>query len=544
MILIIVNGEIIDLPNDFKISMNLMSPIFSDQGSYSYPFKIQATARNQRILGYIHNSAYIGNKWQTYSCMAFCDGVLLINGLLEFRNAGEEWYEGVIYADNGDFNYNFKNKYLHNYDMGEIFFDTEQDAIDYLNGCAGLNYPDRVFAMPCVYNDLYFDPPKEFWEMMNYNCPTIIDIDTGEKSLFTQNEDGSRTLLIPFLFLKYVLKKLFEGMKYELVDDFFTYEDFNRMVIYNSRSANIGAPWVLITHIVFNMHLPIIKVTDFIKGLETFFAIGFFFDRFRRKVTIRSYDKIIKQAQCEDWSKKVMQSQVILDQQVTGFVLKMTGDDDDDYFVAQTDLEKPILECIKGAVQIIDNLQPWPVSTIGDICWVIQEDAFYEMMSDKTWDVSAIDDDLKSIYYYKGASDRVESSFSTLTETEEEDYPRCRCGNKEEKWREITPRLAFMHLSEDRDYPLPYCRNQTDNISLWNKADNGLFERQWKTFLDWRIASSQMKITRQLDPVEIKELDFSRKYMINGMRHLISSVEVSFGMKTISPATITAFTCY
>ena len=46
-------GEALDLPKDLKLSIELTSPLFSEQGSVSLPVTLPATMRNKSLLQYV-----------------------------------------------------------------------------------------------------------------------------------------------------------------------------------------------------------------------------------------------------------------------------------------------------------------------------------------------------------------------------------------------------------------------------------------------------------------------------------------------------------
>ena len=121
------------------------------------------------------------------------------------------------------------------------------------------------------------------------------------------------------------------------------------------------------------------------------------------------------------------------------------------------------------------------------------------------------------------------------------------CGNRLEDWQKIVPRLLF---TVPKNYPLinttnkyTNSNNATDNFSLFYPGAKGLFEKFWKDYMNFKINSRLVKIEKQMTFTELDNFDFSRKYMINGIKYLIKDIQVCIKKDTIQPAILECYPC-
>jgi len=542
MLALIVSNQSLDIPDDLTISLVFHSPIFFNQGGYSYPFRIPSTHKNRNILNFIHRVESNSDKYQDFDCTVTWDGIIIHRGVLRVKIADENWYEGSIYVEDGKFYYNMKDMYIQQYDLGEREFEDSDEALSYFNDCKGLFYPDREFALPEIFNDLFFEPPSVNVYQLYYN--KYWGSEDGGVLVLKQPGTEIRTILIPFFFMKYALPELFLQLGYKLNDQLFFHSDYNKLVIYNS--ANCNDPTTLINyinHLIYRVHLPRVSITDFIKGIEAFWCCRFFINEKKKQVTLIPLKDVVLNGSAIDFTKNIISKVISLDDKVTGYGVSMAGDPDDDYYSDMADLEREAFNKFKESVENFEDLPPWPVSEITEKRYVINKDNYYYLDSNKNWRPflpEFFPPNLgESMFLHKNPSESITSPLSTLTMMDNEMI----CGNKFSKWLEATSRVLFVDLLQGENGSKMVGRLETSNFSLNYGGENGLFEKYFKDYMDWRISTIRVEIQKQMDYVELAEFDFSRKYRILGMVYIVSELSVTLSKNEIKPAKLICYTC-
>ena len=217
MLSIRVADQPLDLSDDFSLSLNLKSPIFNDVGDYSFPFKVTSTLRNRSILGWKNRISSRRSIFETFEGSIRWNGMVLFTGQLRIKTASDKSIEGTLYLNKGNFNYEVKDLLLNRVDFGMKSFASDQQALFYFNWSLTHFYPQVDFALPQITNLDFYDPAATNPELMSYNYIF------PDGLLHRWTTDGqSRTILVPFLYLKFVLNKLAGTFGYRLQDEFFT----------------------------------------------------------------------------------------------------------------------------------------------------------------------------------------------------------------------------------------------------------------------------------------------------------------------------------
>lgn len=104
MLAITINDTSLDLAPRTRLRYTLDNPIFDPDGmprGYSFPFRIPATARNLRILGYA-NRLDIRDRSRKYAGQLHVDGVLIETGIVQITGAANDEIEIVLKNDARD----------------------------------------------------------------------------------------------------------------------------------------------------------------------------------------------------------------------------------------------------------------------------------------------------------------------------------------------------------------------------------------------------------------------------------------------------------
>ncbi len=546
MLTIKINENPIEIQSDFSITMNLKSPIFNEPGSYSYPFKIPNTPRNSIQLGFRHRVSNTNNIFQEFSGAILWNGINLFTGTMKIKLVDADSYEGYMLEGNGDFNYQRKKSSLQDIDFGSVEFNTWQEKIEYVNGCLGKFYPERNFCFTQIENKSYFEtlPANPVFHYFNYYKDSVI-----------QYYYNGPTVIVPMLYFKYVLSKLFETLQYKLSDDFFSNDpDFNSLVLFNSVDCNEGNEGFFKydpTKILLNYHVPRISMNDFLTGLESFFNLRIFVNCLTKTVKLKSVDQIVKSAEVINFSDKIISVSTEPEDKITGFRLSMDMQTDDAVFESMSALQETLLKRIKPSVTSIADLKPWPASNF-DTRWVEEEENYYILNSDKVWVPISGNYwtwNLFSKWIYKNDNQSIETKFSTLMSENVHPYNAI-VGAKREEWEDVSPKLFFVRLQDDgalgkRMSGRCFVADQYANVSnnLFYGGENGLLNKYYKTYFDFRMSTKLVKIVKNMSFSELQSFDFSKKYMINGVKYLIKNIQVVIKRDRIMPATLECYPC-
>ena len=118
MLSIQIANQPLDLSDDFSVSLNLKSPLFNDVGDYSFPFKVPTTPKNMSILGWKNRIASTQSVYDTFDGSIRWNGIVLYKGQIKIKTASDKTFEGTLYINKGDFNYEVKDLILSSIDFG------------------------------------------------------------------------------------------------------------------------------------------------------------------------------------------------------------------------------------------------------------------------------------------------------------------------------------------------------------------------------------------------------------------------------------------
>ena len=363
--------------------------------------------------------------------------------------------------------------------------------------------------------------------------------------LHKNTTDGQhRTILVPFLYLKFVLNKLAETFGYRLQDEFFTSStELSRLVIYHS--VNISEVLFGLQQVYYCRFLPKVKVSEFISGLEKWFNCSFHVDTKQRVVRIVSNKEVLLHSEVIEFSKHVLSISQEIPDPISGFRFLLGPDSGDKVYQDQLDQEKGITDYIKGAVQSFSDIPPYPFTLLGDIYYIIDTDSWWQLGVVSfliQWVQLPIGPSLTDKFFYKWGDDKnkYETVFSSLSDKS----GIVSCGNLGADNQKVTPRLFWVGMYGG--YGSPYLLRglaYDTNFSLRYPGSNGLFNLYWKDWVGWMMNDRKsVKIEKQMDFIELKSIDFTKRYRINGINYLISEVAVTLNKSSIKSAQLKCFT--
>ncbi len=541
MLSIKIDGKPVEISKDLSITMNLKSPIFNEPGSYSYPFKMPNTPRNNIALGFRHRIPNTGDIFHEFQGSLYWKGITLFTGTMKIRVASDKGYEGYLMEGKGDWNYLRKKNTLQDVDFGLMEWTWEELRRNYINSCKGKVYPEVNMAFPQILNKSYFDELPTDPRFLNFNY-----YEDGQIGAYFPNQT-QQGVIVPMLFLRYVLKKIFENLRYGFDDQFFTADsDYNSLALFNAVDCNSGPEGYFgysKIQILNNYHVPRMGMNDFFTGLESFFNLRMFVNSTTRIVQLKSVDKIVKEEDYIEFSDRIISITTEPEDKVTGYHLRMEMDTDDEFYTAAKEGQETLLDHIKPPVESVSDLKPWPSSDVYETRFVINENKFYILWSNKVWTPVVQMSSIWTMFsecIYKDTDQSIDTKFSTLYSNTA--YPNDGVvGCNRNDWKDTSPKLFFVShfLNSVNDRVIARCFTDRNNLSY--VGEYGLLNKHYKAFFDFRMTTKLVKVEKIMNFSEIKDFDFSRKYMINGIKYLVKNIQVVFKRDRIMPAVLECY---
>ncbi|MEI6174329.1 MAG: hypothetical protein WCR01_11315 [Bacteroidota bacterium] len=534
-----IAGSLVELPPDFSVTMNFKSPIFNDTGSFSYPFNLPNSPRNAIQFGFRHRVAGTGSVYQEFDASCLWKGSPFFTGTAKLRVLNSNIFEGYILEGAGDFNYQVKNLNLRQIDFGEFAFASDLEAMLFINNGINKYYPDRPMCFPQIFNEFYLDPATEDFDQkfLNRHLNGVININTPA---------GNKNLIVPMLYVRYVLQCIFSQVGYTFDDCLFTsHPDYNKLVLFNSLSANsIMTDFSYsIQHIYLNLHVPSVSLADFLKAISSFWNSSFFINTEKKTVKLIPTDSILLDDTCMEFSRKIVSMSIEPEDQVMGFSFKQELDGDDKVFNEETANEDANLKMRKGAVNNIDELPQFPIAEIGESRFVIDLNEYRWMSPLKTWMIGGGSEQfIFSRFSLKQPKDEISIGLSSLL-SEGFNELACSCGNSFSAYKDIKPRIFFAGYNNIDEPHYMFARNRTSAFGLFYNQPNNPYIKYWKNYADFKMSTKLVKIVKQMEFSELKDFDFSKKYMINGIKYLVKDIQVVLKRDRIMPAILECYTC-
>ncbi|MCO6499730.1 MAG: hypothetical protein J5I47_05060 [Vicingus serpentipes] len=221
----------LDIGN-ITINMVSESPLFYAeiaQRSLSYNFTIVATPRNIRLLK-IPNIIESNDQFEDFKAD------LIINKLKEtevdlyIKEVNKDYIKLSLVAV--DFDVDFLEENLQQFDFDDEI-DLGNDSSEVRTEIKSRNtqsYPDTNFVFPMIYNDQFYeDENSEYLGVIN-NYDVV-----GETVVAnTDSPVKNKTAIVPYFFLVYILKRIFELNNISLKGSFIEHTEVQKILIHNN----------------------------------------------------------------------------------------------------------------------------------------------------------------------------------------------------------------------------------------------------------------------------------------------------------------------
>ncbi len=331
MISVEVNGSLLDMSGDAALSYVLNNTVLTSTdnqlpGSYTFPFEVLATPRNQAILGHpgiINRATALTDKEATI----YFQGQRLFTGLLGFEAANDKRISIYIVASAVR-------------DLKQIKL-TELD----LGGVREIGTSSMLaHAKLTAQNPLSW--PYVFYPVLNRKFITALP------KTYVQNQWNASTesfvvsadnpAIMPFIRVEYLIAQIMASTGYDFRNEFQVDDELRNLTLYNNYSIYSNVEIGIQSYIRLNDHVPDITCADFLKRISAVFCLGLFTDTFNKQIRLIPLQRILETETQIDWTDKAHQEYSISLQKTEipeGFNYTLEGGDD--MFELLAKLQKP-----------------------------------------------------------------------------------------------------------------------------------------------------------------------------------------------------------
>ncbi|MBC8489081.1 MAG: hypothetical protein H8D45_23920, partial [Bacteroidetes bacterium] len=526
-----------------KFNITLKNPMFynSLEGDYVYNLQLPLTSKNKKNIKFSHRLETT-QRPESQLFEGLFKGLKLFEGNLKYIGGKNSINSNINIGKDGFLNPSSKY-YLDEVNYGKLTFIDQAAALTYFNDNVNKFYPDTDFALPYIrgITDSYLPAGTSGYhhkDDLNYWDQTL--------NTYVLDDSGDKGIIVPHLFLRFILDKLFLESGYSYDDKVFSVDnDFKKLILFNVYNANNGIPNIDgkpgydsdITNLVYNNHVPRVLITDFITGLQNLLNVRFFFNHKNKHVSIISANDILDSTDYIDITSKIHSKYELNLNKKNGFIIRSTPDSADSYFALKVEIENNYLKMYGGAVENISDL---PETYIGYLYYyVLSVDKFYGWSpSTEAWYQTTFN--LITKFFVPPEDYKIESIISTLHGLEL--YPYNQHGNPAIDYRDITARIIFyLGLVDVAGEYFPYSFYESGNYSLLYPKSTGLYQMHWKKYIDFMLDPKAIKINVLLSASDISNFDISKKYRINGIDYLIKNIKIPVTEKAILPATMECY---
>lgn len=375
----------LDMPVGAGVSVEWVSTLFNDSsellGSYTYPFTLPFTKRNDAALGFARlpeNRLARKDYAVTLSIM----GMPWKRTVMQFDVAAAG-YSANLLIDNAEFADFIKNRDLT--DLFAIYTDGVFRDLTWIKVSESAD-ETRVVVTNSMKNPGKY--PWVFFPVRNELVSGTMDIESGnnqpkhyinryfpvEKSLYkptTDDTDKGRRWHTPFFYLSWVLEQLFSRLGFKPMGEFFSSSEMLSLVIYNTGLLDYETFYAAEgLKLAPARHLPKIKLNDFIKALRNApLNLSFYFDGNTREAWVGMKESLLTTSYRKDLSAWTDARLPVMKRNEAGaFVLKAKFDEADEvdkilpsassYRIGDDDQEAKNIEMGIGSVNMLKIANP------------------------------------------------------------------------------------------------------------------------------------------------------------------------------------------
>lgn len=547
-----VGGKKFDL-GEARISIELNNPLFSDTGSYSYPFTLPDTPNNNLLAGFPGRLSRKSNVISTIDVLVYISGMFWSKAKLEIRSVSSGSLTGSLMLLNGALNNSMKNTMLHTIDMGGSFnpasdpYTPGSNLPDFLMGLVSKNYPDVNFACFPVKNEDFY---KDHSFAGTYSSIKTVNLYTKADKFYILNNT-----FVYYPYVNYILKQFFKSLGYSITDNFlYSDPDWRQLVLHSLKGqCAYSAGGVLGVNLSVNLadQLPHRTVADLVKAVCNTAGVAFF--PYKNSIKIVSLNQILEAVDYIDFGQNTHALPEIELDNPSGFRLAFSADSDDTYWkeqVKEVEFQQylgykdrksslPMPGLAKNDIYLAEeenDLFIWNYNGVygwnvygRPTCQMVEGAGEYEIkppasvLPNERWLQTPSRGWMTPVCKQKGANYAMYDTVNNQNESLRFMFYRGMCydGNGD---------LYPMGGTDRLDY-LNFVRGARK--LQWHGA-YGLYNLSFKNWINWYLNIKRKAIfTKNMLPAELLNLDFSKKHRINQENYLISRVVADIGDKNI-----------
>lgn len=243
MIAILLNGTYLDT-FDTNLRWETVNTLFEEdalQSDYSFPFTLPLSAINKNAFGFINDPSVIKSTKKFDVILQVAEkqlqSRLIVQGIS--KNKIKVSIAGGL---SGIFGENERLRDVNFNDGQPIVIADLTSLFDF----AEADYKN-IIAFPPHYNpNFYGDKNPDFQGVINRQNTN--DSSYPENTIIT----GSKYALVPFVYIAYLLKSIFELKNYTVSGNFFEVVDFTNLLLYNNRALDKPSSGTTSCYVLFN----------------------------------------------------------------------------------------------------------------------------------------------------------------------------------------------------------------------------------------------------------------------------------------------------
>ncbi len=569
MIDIKIGNESLDLFDNTSIRLVQVNPLFTDDidyPSHSYQFQIPHSPRNSRILERPDVLLKRGTRYEFDAEMYF-DGVRMFVCVLNIKDAGPySPFVGSLAINEGPLAIAAKEKNLREFNYGGIrnisnplnkgqvantTMLTHAKSTTLSSGFDYVFFPvQNSLFYPQGLKSIFLDP----LDIVNYYYDNAF---VNYYVYINASLADSNCQLVPFLYLNFVLRSIFEELGFPLEDTtWLTDPEIKTCVLYNTYSLELSGSLVDYVYAIDpSKHVPDINSAAFLKGLFKFFGLEPFINK-NKRVRLLSKNDVLDNLEQVDWTQKVLQPYTRNFEAPVGWAF-FSDQDGADELNGGDYLKNEAPETITGEVWDFASLPT--ASGSGDFFLVQRENKIYQDQ-DSVWVEYGFY--LYPVKYGDGKSP-YQSEFSTLQHKIWDGaktygkvsgrIPWAEQAGAADAWppfrNDYTPRLMFYRgmVTDVVGYG-PYPQGGIDDrdgdfkYSLYWHGEKGVYNTWHKRWMEAVLSNQPATFNSALDLVDLRTLKFELRHRFRTLEGdligFIRQIETVFTMKGISPSVL------
>jgi hypothetical protein len=483
-----VDGVALKLSDNTSFSLEIDNPMFTANigGSRLYNFSVPNRG-NEILLDYAFMIPAQPQKLIIEGVMMYLLGQPYRKGTLVIRGADDTYTQLSFHSDAGALATSLVNFPLSSLPLQKYPLSFSHEGV----------YPDRAFAFPMMRNEAFYgasNPDFSGW-VNYYNRGQAINTD---KNLHT---------LVPMPFLRTVLDGIAQHTGYGLSGEWLFEEKTRRLLVHNNRSLD-EIPYRINQYgkeINLAAHVPDISCGQFLVDLKNMFGLAVKVDPMTDTIYFHRFKDLVERMFYLDFTAKTSKKINLKRDKVGQFVLEMQADSSDELLRNQT-----------NSWMTMNVLNPGG-STLKEEITTRASTILTQMVKDPLGGGRQLEVPVLS---QKGFTDafEIEGKASAL-------------------------RLLYYNGMQPDSYGAlyPSASHQTVGHALRWEGASGLYEKNFKSYLQARADSFEVEREIRFDAHDLISLDIVDKIMIEGMKYYIKNIRLGIRKndKELQPSRVT-----